>query len=58
MNIDKMKTEMRQSLIDLSKRLYAEGFTTKEVAAKLCVSESTIRSIKKVIDDESLNEIK
>lgn len=51
MNIDKMNADMRYELVRLTRVLYNEGFTTKEVAAKLCVSESTIRSVKKYIDE-------
>lgn len=55
MNIDKMSLTMRQQLVGLAKQLYDEGFTTKEVAAKLCVSESTVRSIKKIINKANEN---
>lgn len=41
----------RQQMIEAVKQLYAEGHTTKDMAAKLCVSESTVRSIKKSIDE-------
>lgn len=51
MNIDEMSLAKRQLLIGVAKKLYDEGFTTEEVAAKLCVSESTVRSIKKIIDE-------
>jgi transposase len=55
MNIDKMSLAMRQQLIGLAKQLYGEGFTTREVAAKLCVSEATVRSIKKIINKANEN---
>ena len=55
MNIDKMSLAMRQQLVGLAKQLYDEGFTTKEVAAKLCVSEATVRSIKKIINKANEN---
>lgn len=58
MNIDRLSLVKRQQLIGVAKKLYAEGFTTKEVAAKLCVSESTVRSIKKTIDKADCNKSK
>lgn len=55
MNIDKLSLAKRQHMIGVAKQLYDEGFTTKEVAAKLCVSESTVRSVKKIIDEANEN---
>jgi DNA-binding CsgD family transcriptional regulator len=41
----------RQHAIGVAKQLYGQGYTTREVAAKMCLSESQVRSLKKTIDE-------
>lgn len=55
MNFDEMKLTKRQILVGRAKHLYDEGLTNTEVAAKLGVSESTVRSIKATIDEAEKN---
>lgn len=58
MNIDRVSKATRQHMIGIAKQLFEDGFTSKEVAAKMCVSESTVRSLKKIIDEAKENSMK
>ena len=58
MNINRVSTATRQHMIGIAKQLFDDGFTSKEVAAKMCVSESTVRSLKKIIDEAKANDMK
>lgn len=42
--------ETRQRAVNLAKSLFDEGKSTSEVAAIMCLSESTVRSLKGTID--------
>jgi DNA-binding transcriptional regulator LsrR (DeoR family) len=58
MKFDEMSLRKRQMMVGVARQLYDEGLTTKEVAAKMCLSESTVRSIKKTIDQAKANGMK
>jgi DNA-binding CsgD family transcriptional regulator len=45
-------------MVGMAKQLYDEGLTTKEVAAKMGISESTVRSLKNTIDQARANGMK
>lgn len=51
MNINRVSEETREEMIRIAKQLFDDGFTSKEVAGKMCISESTVRSLKKIIED-------
>ena len=55
MRFDEMSLRKRQLMVGVARQLYDEGLTTKEVAAKMCLSESTVRSIKNTIDQAKAN---
>lgn len=42
--------KQRQLAVGMAKRLFDEGKTTKEIAQIMCLSESTVRSLKSTID--------
>lgn len=58
MRFDKAGLEKRQMMVGIAKQLFDEGYTTKEVAAKMRLSESTVRSIEKTIDQAMANDMK
>jgi DNA-binding NarL/FixJ family response regulator len=45
----------RQLAVGMAKRFFDEGKTTKEVAELMCLSESTVRSLKSTIDKAKEN---
>ena len=51
MNINRVSKETREEMVRIAKQLFDDGFTSKEIAAKMCISESTVRSLKKIIND-------
>lgn len=51
MDVNRADTVKRQIMVGQAKRLFDSGLTTVEVANKLHLSESTVRSLKKTIDD-------
>jgi DNA-binding transcriptional regulator LsrR (DeoR family) len=58
MKFDEMSLRKRQMMVGMAKQLYDEGLTTKEVAAKMGISESTVRSLKNTIDQARANGMK
>lgn len=42
--------ETRQKAVNMAKSLFDEGKSTSEIAAIMCLSESTVRSLKSSID--------
>lgn len=58
MKFDEMSLRKRQLMVGMARQLYDEGLTTKEVAAKMRISESTVRSIKNMIDQAKANGMK
>lgn len=47
--------ETRQKAVNLARSLFDEGRSTSEVAAIMCLSESTVRSLKGTIDKTKNN---
>lgn len=48
----------RQLAVDMAKRFFDEGKTVKEVADLMCLSESSVRSLKSTIDKAEENRLK
>lgn len=46
----KSNTE-RNAAIVIAKRLFADGKSVKEVASMMCLSESKVRTLKRLIDE-------
>lgn len=44
-----LSMEAKQWIVDAAKNLKAEGLSSKQIADKLCLSESVLRRIKKDI---------
>lgn len=55
MGIDKTGLRKRQIMIGKARELYNQGYTTTEIAEKMNLSESTVRSIKNTIDNAVAN---
>lgn len=53
--VDQENLRKRQMQIGQTKRLMEEGFNTVEIAAKLGISESTVRSHMNVIEQARAN---
>lgn len=53
MTINKLDKTRREKLVSMVARMFEEGLTSGEIATKLCISESTVRSIKKDIIDKA-----
>lgn len=45
----------RRIAVGMAKKFYDEGKTTQEIAKLMCLSESQVRSLKKIIDDAEKN---
>ena len=58
MIVDKHDLAKRQQMVGVAKQLFDEGYTTSEVASKMCVSESVVRSLKSTIDTAKANGMK
>ena len=41
----------RDEMVEYVRKLINDGYSTKDIASKLCVSESTAKSLKKIIGD-------
>ena len=39
----------REEMVEYVRQLHRDGYSTKDIAAKLCVPESTVRSLNKII---------
>ena len=48
----------RQLAVGMAKRFFDEGKTVKEVADLMCLSESSVRSLKSTIDKAEENRLK
>lgn len=51
MNINRVSEEIREEMVRIARQLFNDGFTSKEVAAKMCISESTVRSLRKIVNE-------
>ena len=54
MNIDRFGIESRMQMIGLVKKLTDEGLSCKSIANRLCVSESTVRAVKRDIENSNV----
>lgn len=55
MDIREFSKTKREVLVGRAKRMYDAGYTSKEIATALNISEATVRSIKDVIDTAKAN---
>ena len=54
MNINRLNVESRVQAIGLVKQMLDEGLSCSEIAKRLCVSESTVRAVKRDIENSNV----